>query len=67
MSENEGNDDFGRAKRKRTTTGSQTDEDPRTNMAETLADISRKLDVFFAQIQEIEEIKEQRRQMEKRT
>ena len=65
MSEHEGNDDFGRAKRKRTTTGSQTDEDPCNNMAEALADINRKLDVALARIQEIEEIKEKQRQMEK--
>ncbi|XP_068745255.1 tropomyosin Lep s 1.0101-like [Montipora capricornis] len=65
MSEHEGNDDFGRAKRKRTTTGSQTDEDPCNNMAEALADINRKLDVALARIQEIEEIKEKPRQMEK--
>ena len=45
MSEHEGNNDFGRTKRKRTTTGSQTDEDPCNNMAEALADINRKLDV----------------------
>lgn len=54
-------------KRKRTTRDSQTDEDSCNNMAEALADINRKLDVALARIQEIEEIKEKERQMEKET
>ena len=55
MEESKGNDEAGR-KRKRTTTGSQTDEDSSNNMAETLAEINCKLDLTLAQVQEIEEI-----------
>ena len=64
MEESEGNDDAGR-KRKRTTTGSQTDEDSSNNMAETLAEINRKLDLVLARVQEIEEIKQKQHQLEK--
>ena len=44
MKESEGNDVAG-CKRKRTTTGPQKDEDSLNNMAETLAEINRKLDL----------------------
>ena len=64
MKESEGNDVAGR-KRKRTTTGSQTDEDSLNNMAETLAEINRKLDLTLARVEEIEEIKEKQHQSEK--
>ena len=47
MNECEGNDDTGR-KRKRTTTGSQTDKDSSNNMAETLTEINRKVDLALA-------------------
>lgn len=64
MDESEGNDDTGR-KRKRTTTGSQTDEDVSNIMAETLAEINRKLDLALARVNEIEEIREKQHQLEK--
>ena len=64
MNECEGNDNTGR-KRKRTTRGSQTDEDSSNNMAETLAEINRKLDLALARVKEIDEIKEKQHQLEK--
>ena len=64
MKESEGNDETGR-KRKRTTTGSQRDEDSSNNMAKTLAEINRKLDLALARVQEIEEIKQKQHQLEK--
>ena len=64
MKESEGNDEAGR-KRKRTTTGSQRDEDSSNNMAKTLTEINRKLDLALARVQEIEEIKQKQHQLEK--
>ena len=54
MKDSEGNDETGR-KRKRTTTGSQTDEDSSKHLVETLEEINRKLDVALARIKEIQE------------
>ena len=54
MKDSDGNDEAGR-KRKRTTTGSQTDEDSSKHLAETLEEINRKLDVALARIKEIQE------------
>ena len=54
MKDSEGNDEAGR-KRKRNTTGSQTDEDSSKHLVETLEEINRKLDVALARIKEIQE------------
>ena len=54
MKDSEGNDEAGR-KRKRTTTGSQTDVDSTKHLVETLEEINRKLDVALARIKEIQE------------
>ena len=53
MKDSEGNDEAGR-KRKRTTTGSQTDEDSSKHLVETLEEINHKLDVALARIKEIQ-------------
>ena len=52
MKDSEGNDEAGR-KRKRTTTGSQTDKDSSKHLVETLEEINHKLDVALARIKEI--------------
>ena len=58
-------------KRKRTTQGSQTDDELLTagetnpSMAATLTEINRKLDIALAGIKEIEELKEKQRILEK--
>ena len=54
MKDSEGNDEAGR-KRKRTTTGSQTDVDSSKHLVETLEEVNRKLDVALARIKEIQE------------
>ena len=53
MKDSEGNDEAGR-KRKRTTTGSQTDEDSSKHLVETLEEINHKLNVALARIKEIQ-------------
>ena len=59
MKDSEGNDEAGR-KRKRTTTGSQTDEDSSKHLAETLKQINCKLDVALARIKEIKGIQKRK-------
>lgn len=54
IKDSEGNDEVGR-KRKRTTTGFQTDEDSLKHLVETLEEINCKLDVALARIKEIQE------------
>ena len=51
MKDSEGNDEAGR-KRKRTTTGSQTDEDSSKHLVETLEEINRKLEKENASLKE---------------
>lgn len=53
MKDSEGNDEAGR-KQKRTTTGSQTDEDSSKHLVETLEEINHKLGVALARIKEIQ-------------
>ena len=76
MPDKEGNDaeaSQDSRKRRRTTRGSQTDDEPSkseesnlpNNMAATLAEINSKLDLALAGIKEIEELKEKQRLMEK--
>ena len=76
MPDKEGNDaETGQdtRKRRRTTRGSQTDDEPpnsvesnpSSNMAATLAEINSKLDLALARIKELEELKEKQRLMEK--
>ena len=76
MPDKEGNDaeaSQDTRKRRRTTRGSQTDDEPSrseesnppNNMAATLAEINSKLDLALAGIKEIEELKEKQRLMEK--
>lgn len=74
MSDKEGNAaEIGQdsRKRKRTTQGSQTDDELLTagetnpSMAATLTEINRKLDIALAGIKEIEELKEKQRILEK--
>lgn len=54
IKDSEGNDKAGR-KRKRTTTGSQTDEDSLKHLVEMPEEINLKLDVALARIKEIQE------------
>ena len=76
MPDKEGNDaETGQdtRKRRRTTRGSQTDDEPfnseesnpSSNMAATLAEINSKLDLALAGIKELEELKEKQRLMAK--
>ena len=54
IKDSKGNDESGR-KRKRTTTGSQTDKDSSKHLVERLEEINHRLDVALARIKEIQE------------